>query len=101
MKKSLHIVAASYLATLLVHPALSHAAIPTISGDALVDGILSTILYGAIGMVMATLSFKVLDLVTPGDLKKQLCDDKNIALGLVVGLQGLGVCIIIAAAIAG
>lgn len=79
----------------------AYAAVPQIWGDALVDGVLSTLIYGAIGIVLAAVSFKVVDALTPGNLKEQLTVEKNVALGVVVGLQALGLSIIIAAAIAG
>lgn len=79
----------------------AHAAVPSVSGDALIDGILSTLIYGAVGIVLAAVSFRVIDALTPGDLKAQLTVEKNVALGIVVGLQALGLSIIIAAAIAG
>lgn len=64
-------------------------------------GVVSTVIYSIVGIVMAVVSFKVLDAIIPGDLKKQLTEDRNVAIGIVVGLQALGISIIIAAAIAG
>jgi len=82
-----------------VSPAFAEPA--SITGNPIGDGILSTIIYGAIGIVMAFVSFKVVDLITPGDLSKDIAENNNIALALLAGLTVLGVCIIIAAAIAG
>jgi uncharacterized membrane protein YjfL (UPF0719 family) len=82
-------------------PGYAFAAVPTVSGDALIDGILSTLIYGAVGIALGAISFKVIDALTPGDLRQQLTVEKNVALGIVVGLQALGLSIIIAAAIAG
>ncbi len=78
-------------------PAL--AAAPQLYGDVLVDGILSTVLYSAIGMFMAFIGFKVIDLLTPGHLGKSIADN-NVASGVLAGLTMLGICIIIAAVIA-
>ncbi|MCB0360845.1 MAG: DUF350 domain-containing protein [Bdellovibrionales bacterium] len=75
------------------------AAAPAMWGDPLVDGILSTVIYSVIGIVMAFLSFKVIDLITPGHLAKSIAEN-NIALAVLTGLMMLGICIIIAAVLA-
>ena len=85
----------------LVQPLTAFASVPPIMGDRLVDGILSTLIYGIIGIAMAALSLRVVDAITPGNLNKQLTEEKNMALAIVVGCLCLGVCIIIAAAVAG
>lgn len=89
------------LCALLVSSSPAFAAVPEIVGDKLLDGLISTMIYSAIGIVMAALSFKIIDAITPGDLSKQLTEEKNVALGVMVGLQAVGISIIIAAAIAG
>jgi uncharacterized membrane protein YjfL (UPF0719 family) len=68
--------------------------------DKFIHGVLATLLYGAIGIAMAVLAFKIIDWIIPGDLSKQLADEHNTPLGIVVGAFILGLCIIIAAAIA-
>jgi putative membrane protein len=64
-------------------------------------GVIGSIVYGFIGMAMAILAAKVVDWITPGNLFKQLTDEKNIPLAIFTGLLVLGICIIIAASIAG
>ncbi len=63
------------------------------------DTILASILYAFIGVAVFCLTFFIVDKLTPYDLWKELVETKNTALAIVVGLIGLGVCIIIAAAI--
>lgn len=63
--------------------------------------VLESIIFGAIGLILALVSFFVMDLMTPGHLGKQLAKDQNVALAIVVGSGILGTCIIIAAAIHG
>lgn len=65
------------------------------------QGILSTVVYGAIGMVFAFLGYKIYDLIVPFSLTKELEEDQNVAVGIVVGAVIVGVSIIMAAAIAG
>jgi putative membrane protein len=64
-------------------------------------GIVSSVVYGFIGMAMAVLAAKVVDWITPGSLFKQLTDEKNLPLAIFTGLMVLGICIIIAASITG
>ena len=64
-------------------------------------GVLESLIYSAIGLVIALVAFFVMDLLTPGHLGKQLAKDQNMALAVVVGSGILGVCIIIASAIHG
>ncbi|MEK9155096.1 MAG: DUF350 domain-containing protein [Patescibacteria group bacterium] len=64
-------------------------------------GVLESLIYSAIGLVIALVAFFIMDLLTPGHLGKQLAKDQNMALAIVVGSGILGVCIIIASAIHG
>ena len=61
------------------------------------DGIIETLIFVAIGMAIAFLAFKLIDVITPGSLSKQIAEDGNVALAIVTGALILGVCIIIAA----
>ena len=65
------------------------------------NGIVGSIIYSFIGIVMAVLATKIVDWVTPGNLFRQLADEKNIPLAIFTGMCVLGICIIIAAAIVG
>lgn len=71
------------------------------TGQPLVDGILSTIIYGIIGIVFAAIAFKMADWLTPGDLKEQIAEHENRALAILAGSMVLGVCLIIAAVMIG
>lgn len=64
-------------------------------------GLLSTLVYAFVGIILSFLVYGVIDMVTPGHLAKQLAHDKNIALAIVVGSVMLGISIIIAASIHG
>lgn len=91
-----------YLAAsaLLAIPLSAEATAPNFTGVAATDGIIATIIYSAIGIVMAAVSFKVVDVLTPGELSKELTENKNVALAILAGAMILGICLIIAAAIA-
>lgn len=64
-------------------------------------GIVATVLYSLIGIVMATIGFKVVDWLTPGNLAEEVANKGNRALAILAGSMILGVCIIIASAVIG
>jgi uncharacterized membrane protein YjfL (UPF0719 family) len=64
-------------------------------------GVVASLLYSVVGIIMAVFAAKVVDWITPGNLFRQLTDEKNVPLAIFTGLLVLGICIIIAAAIAG
>jgi uncharacterized membrane protein YjfL (UPF0719 family) len=59
------------------------------------------VLFSAIGIVAAIAGYKLFDKCTPGDLHKEILENRNIAAAIVAGSVILGVCIIIAAAMLG
>ena len=62
---------------------------------------LGSILFALIGVVVFWLSFVIIDKLTPYDLWKELIENRNTALGMVVAAMCLGISIIVAAAIHG
>lgn len=63
-------------------------------------GIPGTIIFSLIGIIMSVIAFKIIDWLIPGKMTHQIADEKNVAIGIVAGAMILGICIIIAAAIA-
>lgn len=61
--------------------------------------LINSIVYAILGIVIFISGFIIVDKITPYDLWKQLVEEKNLALAVVVGAAALGVCLIIAAAI--
>lgn len=59
------------------------------------------LLFAIIGIAAAIVGYKLFDLCTPGDLNKEILENKNIAAALVAAAVILGVCIIIGAAMLG
>ena len=57
--------------------------------------------YALVGIILLFGSYKVFDWLTPTDMNKAIFEDKNVAVGVTVGLFMLGVATIIAAAIHG
>jgi uncharacterized membrane protein YjfL (UPF0719 family) len=65
------------------------------------DVIGGSILYALIGVAVLWLSFLVIDKITPYDLWKEIVEDKNVALAIVVGAMFIALGLIVAAAIHG
>lgn len=63
--------------------------------------VIGSILYSGIGMVVLAIAWLFFDKLTPGDLWKEIIENKNIALAIVVGSVTLAVAHIIASAIHG
>ena len=60
-----------------------------------------TVLYAVIGVLVLWLAFLIIDKVTPYDLWKEIVEDKNIALAIVVAAMFIALGLIVAAAIHG
>jgi uncharacterized membrane protein YjfL (UPF0719 family) len=58
-------------------------------------------LFSAIGIVAAILGYIAFDKCTPGDLHKEIVENRNTAAALIGSAVILGVCIIVAAAMVG
>lgn len=58
-----------------------------------------TAVFGLVGIVLALVGFKLFDWLTPGDLQKEVIENKNVAAAIVTAAMVLGICHILAAAI--
>jgi putative membrane protein len=61
--------------------------------------VLNAVIYSALGIVIFALAFVLIDKLTPYHLWKEIVDDKNVALAILIGALSIGMCIIIAAAV--
>jgi len=101
MKKTKHPLRFYILFGLSLVSISAFATTTDITGTPLIDGILSTIIYGFIGIFMALVGYKMVDWLTPGNLHKQIAEDENRALATLAGSMIIGVCLIIAAVLIG
>ncbi len=67
--------------------------------DQLLDVLVTTLIFVSIGLVFFTVAYGVLSRVFP--IRKEIEEDQNTALGVVIGSIMIGIAIIIAAAIHG
>jgi len=68
------------------------------SGNEL-DHIVSSLVYSSIGLVMFALAFFIIVKVAPFSVQKEIEEDQNTSLGIIIGSVVIGLSIIIAAAI--
>ncbi|HUS57157.1 MAG TPA: DUF350 domain-containing protein [Planctomycetota bacterium] len=68
--------------------------------DSIVAPLFKTALFGVVGLVFILIAYRVIDLVTPFDLNKEIAQDDNVAAGILAGAMMLSLAIILHAAIA-
>jgi uncharacterized membrane protein YjfL (UPF0719 family) len=61
--------------------------------------VINAVLYSFLGVVVFWISFLAIDKLTPYHLWKEIIEEHNVALAIIVGAMSLGICIIIAASI--
>lgn len=61
--------------------------------------ILVTLFYVVIGVITFLSLYIFIEKIAPFDIRKEIVEDQNVALGIVLGLAMLGLAIIIAASI--
>jgi uncharacterized membrane protein YjfL (UPF0719 family) len=59
----------------------------------------NALVYSVLGILIFALSFVLIDKMTPYHLWKEIVEDKNVALAILIGALSIGMCIIIAAAV--
>ena len=67
----------------------------------LINNAASAFVFAVIGLLIFTVSFYLFDRVTPYHLWKEILEDQNVALAIVVGAVSIGISLIVAAAIHG
>ncbi|HEX8320681.1 DUF350 domain-containing protein [Longimicrobium sp.] len=67
--------------------------------DDLLNHLVAAAVYAALGILLFVLAFFLVDRMTPGTLWKEIIEEHNTALAVIVGAMSIGLSIIIAAAI--
>ena len=62
-------------------------------------GLVQTIIYFIVGLLLFGLGIYLMEKVTPFSLKKEITEDHNTALGIIIGSGLIGLAIILSAAI--
>jgi uncharacterized membrane protein YjfL (UPF0719 family) len=63
--------------------------------------IVDSVLYSLLGTVVLLAAFAIIERILPFSLRKEVAEDQNVALGIILGAFILGVSLIISAAIRG
>ncbi|MEO2033315.1 MAG: DUF350 domain-containing protein [Planctomycetaceae bacterium] len=63
--------------------------------------LLAAVVFAVVGIVVLALSFWLMETLSPFSLKKEIEEDQNVALGVVMGSVVIGISLIIAASIQG
>jgi putative membrane protein len=62
----------------------------------LLHGILDTAIYSLVGIIMMGIGIFLVILISPFSVKKEIEDDQNVSLGIIMGAIIIGISIIIA-----
>ena len=65
----------------------------------LANNLVAAIVFAALGILTFIVAFIVVDRLTPYDLWKEIIEDQNSALAILIGFAALGIALIIASAI--
>jgi putative membrane protein len=71
---------------------------PLTDGFTFLNAILSTLVFGVIGIALAILGFKLFDMLTPGKLEEEIVQKQNIAAAILGASIILGICLIVSRA---
>jgi putative membrane protein len=69
--------------------------------DLWMDTFLSSVVYALLGLVLFAITFLVITKATPFSLRKEIEEDQNTALAIMIGSVMIGLSIILGASIAG
>jgi putative membrane protein len=64
-----------------------------------IGNVVNAVVYAALGIFVFAAAFFVIDKVTPYNLWKEIVQEHNIALAILLGTMSIGICIIIASAV--
>ncbi len=61
----------------------------------LLKGVIDTVIYCLVGMAMMGIGIGLVILISPFSVKKEIQDDQNISLGIIIGAVIIGIAIVI------
>ncbi len=78
-----------------------HTLVLIVKLDALLETAITTIVFVVIGLIAFAIAYFIFDKLTPFSVRKEIEEDQNTALGIVIGAIMIAIAIIIASAIQG
>ena len=85
----------------LLDAKLASTAVFMVPMNQMVDLIIETLAFTLIGLLLFAIAFWIIVKVSPFSIRKELEDDQNIALGIVIASVIIGIAMIVSAAIHG
>lgn len=84
-------------------PTMLSTTMPLLAADKMVDigSILQALIYSAIGIALFGVAFFVIVKIAPFSIRKEIEDDQNTSLGIIIGSVIIGISLIISAAVQG
>jgi uncharacterized membrane protein YjfL (UPF0719 family) len=73
----------------------------TLEWGPLINLVVQCVVFSSVGLLMFSVAFFLIDKLTPFSIRKEIEDDQNTALGVLIGSMIIGIAIIVAAAIGG
>ncbi len=67
--------------------------------NSLVNALVAALSFSVLGILMLSLAFWIITKITPFSIRKEIEDDQNISLAILIGSVMLGISIIVAAAV--
>ena len=101
MKKYSTLAAISGFVTATPSVVAADASQPSWHAQSLGQAMVYMLIFAALGIFAAIVGYKLFDKCTPGNLNKEILENKNVAAAIVAAAVIIGVCIIIAAAMLG
>lgn len=69
--------------------------------SSIVRGVVATIVFGAVGIALFAIAFVLMCRIAPFSVKKEIAEDHNTALAVLMGSVLIGMALIVAAALHG
>jgi putative membrane protein len=67
--------------------------------DQIVHNLINALVFAFAGIFIFVIAFFIMDKLTPYHLWKEIVQEHNMALAILVGAMSIGICVIIAAAV--
>ena len=84
-----------------MHATLTHLPSPLLGVQIDTGSIISALIYSSIGIVLFALAFFVIVKIAPFSIRKEIEEDQNTSLGIIIGAVILGISMIISSAVQG
>ncbi len=69
--------------------------------DVIMHAVLSSVIFTTVGLAFFALAFYLIQKMTPFSIRKEIEEDQNTAVGIVIGAVILGIAMIVSAAVHG